>query len=266
MKSALQSPKNTFLIVLYNTNPSESPTLLSLIAHYTANPATNIKLVVWDNSQDSHYNQTSQIVCNALQFQYFHTPENTSLSVIYNKIANNLPINSFVTILDQDTELSSEYFSELNKLQNEGINLILPIVICKNKIVSPGKRIYSHGILIKELMPGYRSSKNLLAINSGMSISQKVFKKFSYDTRLRFYGTDTYFMRQYEKFFASAYIMESRINHSLAEMEEKDQAWRRSHLNERLRTFKIIFDTSITERIFVRIHSIFLKFKYRRNE
>lgn len=255
-------PKNTFLVVLYNTKPEESPTLKSLSLYFNDYPSKNNNIIIWDNSKKSVYSEFIDFTKKIIPTEYIHTPENTSLSKIYNTISAGLLKHSFLTLLDQDTELPEKYFQELSELQEKGEKLILPIVICKEIIVSPGYRIFSHGILFKKIASGMSPSKNMLAINSGMSISQDVFNKLKYDERLRFYGTDTYFMTRYEKEFGSLHIMSTRINHSLAEMEERDQEWKDKHLNEKIRTFKIIFTTSIIDIIFSRVHCFLLNIKH----
>jgi hypothetical protein len=202
-----------------------------------------------------------RMTTRGLNIDYVHTPENLSLSKIYNTVSSEIEINEYITLLDQDTELSTEYFLELARLQNQGETLILPKVACGEIIVSPGKRFISHGMLVQNIETGPINSKNLLAINSGMSISGAVFRKFQYHTQLRFYGTDTYFMRFYEMHFRKAYVMNSMIQHSLAERENKDKKWRKSHIKEKLRTFEIIFSNSLVEILFSRIHIFLIKIK-----
>jgi GT2 family glycosyltransferase len=249
------------LVVIYNITVEQSKTIDSLTRNSSL--INNSTVHIWDNSPLPNRFDVKKIQgSTSLRIKYIHTPENTSLSVIYNKIAKETPEKSYLTILDQDTDLPSEYFSELAALQEKKHPLILPIVLCRNTIVSPGRRIYSHGMLFHEIASGAHSSKNLLAINSGMSISHEVFSKFNYDSRLRFYGTDTYFMRMYEKFFSHAYVMSTRIDHSLAEMEDRSSDWRRSHLQEKIRTFGIIFNNSPLESMLSRLHCLILRIKY----
>lgn len=267
-KDGLVMRSNTLLVVVYKMHLIASPTILSF-ANYLqaqgAQVASGYRLLIWDNSPNTSDAdvQALRVQLPALEIQYVHTPENCSLSKIYNEVASLLAVDEYLTLFDQDTELPASFFEELKMAQRDQWSLILPKVECQGLLVSPGKRFFARGIRLKEIGSGAIKSKNLLAINSGMSILGKVFRSFKYDERLRFYGTDTFFMRNYEKYFDQAFVLETPISHSLAEMEKKSDEWWATHSKEKLRTFDIVFNNSIIEIIFVRIYAASLRVKAR---
>lgn len=260
---------NQLLVVLYKVAPEDSPTLQSFFRYAKSldKPAiAGYRLLVWDNSPEACEDgvQRMQEQFPLLQLQYIHTPENTPLSKIYNQVAAKIEEDSYLTLLDQDTSLPIEYFEELTLAQRTRQPLILPKVICQGQLVSPGARFYAHGRLLESVPSGVVKSKNLLAINSGMSIRGNVLRAIRYDERLSFYGTDTYFMKQYEKHFYQAYVLSQSIDHSLSVMAGKEQAWHEAYVREMFRTFDIIYRDSITEVLFVRLYAFlyFCKSKF----
>ena len=256
-----------FLVVLYKMSPGESPTICS-IADYFATYGNRVgdrcKLVIWDNSPI-----VSELsICkyerlhSSLSVQYIHTPENRSLSQIYNEVASKVTEDEYLTLLDQDTTLPTSYFEELKMAQIHQWALILPKVECQGVLVSPGSRFFSRGKRLAEISSGAFASKNLLAINSGMSIVGRVFRYYKYDERLRFYGTDTFFMRNYEKYFDLAFVLNTPISHSLAEMEQRSDEQRRAFIEEMVYANKIIFQNSFWEKTFTMIYPLVMRLKF----
>jgi len=261
------SSSNIMLVVLYKMQPTASLTIQSIKNYLQAQDSQSIpsfRLFIWDNSPNSSEVDIEFLRAQlpALEIVYVHTPDNYPLSKIYNEVASTLSLNEYLTLLDQDTVLPFAYFEELRLAQSDQWPLILPKVECQNILVSPGSRFFAQGIRLKEIKSGAVSSKNLLAINSGMSILSIVFQSFKYDERLRFYGTDTFFMRKYEKCFNQAFVLETPISHSLAVMEQKSQDWHSAYTRELIRTLDIIYTNSILEVLFVRIYIIYIRLKY----
>jgi len=264
---AMHNNNHILLVVVYKLRLIVSPTLQS-IANYLqvqdSQTVASYQLFIWDNSPSPSYADADilRVQIPMLEIQYVHTPENRSLSRIYNNVASKLVDHEYLTLLDQDTVLSPAYFEELKMAQQEQWPLILPKVECQSLLVSPGKRFFAKGIRLKEINSGVVNSKNLLAINSGMSILGKVFQSIQYDERLRFYGTDTYFMRNYEKYFNQAFVLDTPISHSLAVMERRSEDWRIAYIEELMRTFDIIYTNSIWELLFIRTYLIFIRLKH----
>jgi len=257
---------NTILVVLYKTKPDESSTLRSIIEYLNTlsdSRLRNYKIILWDNTPDIDFSEEylHSYFGNKLSFEYINTPENTSLSVIYNSVIDTIPDESYINLFDQDSELPTSYFLALNDAQKIREPLILPRVICNGKLVSPGKRFFARGRLLSTIDFGPVRSKNLIAINSGMSIHKSVFKNIRYDQQLRFYGTDTFFMKKYEKYNTHVYILNSSIEHSLAAMTNQTYEWYKNYQVELLRILPLIFNDSIIDKLFVKIFSFYYRVK-----
>lgn len=249
-----------FLVVLYKMHPEASPTLRSFLSYAGESAScSRLRLVIWDNSPSSSAEAIDLLRSkySRLCIRYVHTPENRSLSSIYNELGEDVDENSYLTLLDQDTSLPVGYFDDLLLAQFSGEELILPKVMCSGQLVSPGARFFARGKLLNSVGSGRISTKNLLAINSGMSIRGDVLKRIKYDERLRFYGTDTFFMKRYERLYPYAYVLDHPVEHSLAVMDGKDEAWHRAYVEEMFRTFRFIYTDSLGEKLFVRLYYLF---------
>ena len=257
---------NIFLVVLFNLLPSESTTVQSILSYFDAQciqGELKYHLVIWDNSPISAMTDVQQFIDKAefIDILYVNTPENLSLSCVYNYVVSTMSKDKYLTLFDQDTVMDHSYFKELLKLHLGRWPLILPKVECGGVLVSPGKRFISRGILLKKIDSGAISSKNLLAINSGMSIARTVFDSFMYDEKLLFYGTDTYFMRNYEKYYDYAFILSVPISHSLAIMQHNTIEWRSTYYCELVRAANIIFRNSVLEKIFTFLYTGYYKLR-----
>lgn len=255
------------LVVIYKVRLENSLTIQSIvrfIQDQAEGVASSYQLYIWDNSPDTVASDVEglRMQLPALDIRYTHTPENCSLSKVYNTVARELADDNYLTLLDQDSILPSEYFIELRKAQLEGYPLILPQVKCGGVLVSPGTRFFCKGKLLKNINPGVTSSKNLLAINSGMSAKCKVFKTIPYDERLMFYGTDTYFMKHYERHFSHAYVIDARLNHLLAENDSATSVERKQQIAQaRYDAWKIVFSETLVERLFLWFYQSTLKLR-----
>lgn len=253
-----------FLVVVYKVKLKDSPTVSSIVDYFKLNSDKNakkIELIIWDNSPSPDCEGLSWLKKSIqINVRYIHTPQNTALSVIYNKVAAGLDDNDYLTLLDQDSQLPGDFFSSLTAAQSEKWPLILPKVYCGNKMVSPGTRFYAKGRLLKSVSAGLISSRNLLAINSGTSAKGSVFKKIPYDERLSFYGTDTYFMKQYERHYKEAYLMDVSLHHSLAESDPNIDDSRKREISLAKRdSSRIVFSDSFFERLFLVFYEAYLK-------
>lgn len=242
--------------MLYKLAPNFSPSIQSIIDFYSGCGVEHFdkcELIIWDNSPQSQADaiESLQAAC-PLQIRYISTPGNTPLSKIYNTISRELKDEEYLTLLDQDSFLPKKYFIELRAAQLARHPLILPQVKCGEVLVSPGSRFFCKGRLLKNIRPGVIASKNLLAINSGMSATGAVFKRIPYDERLMFYGTDTYFMKHFEKHFSHAYVINATLKHSLAENDAATSVERKQQIAQaRHDAWAIVFSETLAERFFL---------------
>jgi hypothetical protein len=250
------------LIVTYNTPICEADTLVSISSIFAKdkNLAKSFGIRIWDNSSRDRVVDVSDFLNPfGIEYEYKSTPQNLYLSEIYNKCVASLDPFKYLMILDQDTNVTEAYLREALLLALQGHHLILPRIYSKGRLVSPASRFYCKGRLLRTIQAGQTSSKNLLAINSGMVINSSVFDKFIYHANLHFYGTDTWFMVNYERNFQFVRIMSSELHHSLHIDSSPDETWLRKYFQEQIRVNQIIFSGGWRLRFFTGIYNAYLK-------
>jgi hypothetical protein len=242
--------KILLLIVLYNIRPSQSDTILSLrnlSGIFGAMP----EIFVWINSPvwtKSDQEDLADLLA-AYNVTTRHAPENASLSHIYNSIFEDYPAMDRIIIFDQDTLPTVEYFNEVLSLARGSDELIIPQVFSDGRLVSPGRRFLSKGYLQHSVSAGVRPSRNVLAINSGMAICPRATRSIRWDERLRFYGTDSYFMVQYENIRTTLFVTQAKLEHNLAMHQNPTREWRLNFASEMVRCNRIIY-TNMGAKIF----------------
>ncbi len=211
------------LVVVYNLSPEESATLHSLSGCREYLRDHKHRIIIRDNSQEpfsaSQHATLSQML-DGCYFTYWHDGVNLSLSEIYNAvIAQHLEVFQTLVIWDHDSEFTADYYIKLQQAQAEhqDCSLFLPIITNDNEIVSPSNVWGFKGSYWKHPQYGRILAHNHTAINSGMAIrGDYLLHRFpGYDTHLKFYNTDNYFMWRYaqtEKYFVA---LDTNINHQL---------------------------------------------------
>ncbi|MGF1943695.1 glycosyltransferase [Enterococcus casseliflavus] len=175
-----------FAVILYNKEFSESFSINSLI-NSSANK--NSKIIVFDNSSDrSIKNINQRSVPNKIEYLNSNHG-NIGLSKAYNLIVDYLweigaKPTDYLCLLDDDTELSSEFFEKVNYLIDERKDIIFPVIVGQNnKVYSPNNWGY-----IKNSKFNFKQSiidnYNINAINSCLTIKMKIFEKFRYNESL----------------------------------------------------------------------------------
>ncbi|WP_028845356.1 glycosyltransferase [Thermodesulfovibrio thiophilus] len=210
------------LLVIYNKKLSESESVNSI--KKSKDIIKDSKLIIWDNSinaQSSDELDGLKKELNELIVEYIHTPENTPLSKIYNTVRLNYYDESykFLVLLDHDSKFDKNFFlAHLDALKKyERTNLYIPLIKYKNHLISPAYLFYFKGFYFKKEIKGNVLSLFKTAINSGMIIDFNYFcnKYKGYDKRLKFYGTDNYFMKDYQKNNKKFTIIDYIIDHDL---------------------------------------------------
>lgn len=212
------------LVVLYNTSPRDSKTIQSLSNSKSLLSGCTHHIIIRDNSmkplREEQMQELKQLL-DSLNIEYWHDGHNKPLSEIYNHIiSNRLNLNQTLVLWDQDSKFGQSYFEKLNAAQIEypEIPLFLPIVKNRGNIVSPGNLIAFKGSYWKQPKLGLVFSKAHTAINSGMAIrGEYLINRFSlYDTNLKFYHTDHYFMWKYSQTESSFCVLDTIVEHDLA--------------------------------------------------
>lgn len=226
----------TILVCLYNKSVDSSETIQSLLKGDCKREITNV--IIWDNSIKKLPDVSLDFLSKKfLKFVYRHTPVNVVLSTIYNSVISSLKSeDSFLMLCDDDSKIPDKFFETLNQQINlyPNIDLFIPKIFSGIKLVSPAKDYLIITKLLNNIPSGIYSSKNLTAINSGMVLSNRLFiNGFRYDSKLKFYGTDNYFMYNYRKKNKNLVILDVYFQHSLSFSSSDD-------VDNKLRIFKEI--------------------------
>lgn len=238
------------LTVLYNKTIDDSATLQGILKSSDILNAAGSKLLLWDNSPKKMPEDTLRQLSIALNnFEYVHTPANLALSQIFNStIQNEVEANNFkyLMLLDDDSDIELPYFEKAINAANRNYPLIIPIVKNRGIIRSPMRSYIIKGFPFSHINPGVFSSKNLMAINSGMIISFDFLRttNFQYDKRLRNYATDSYFMKFYASKHKTLYILNYTFNHSLSFFDNEDITRKLTIFKQTKRSFLIIHSDS----------------------
>jgi hypothetical protein len=265
--------KLVLLVVLYKKIINECKTIQSL-----KNCMQNCKnsiVFIWDNSPDMQDLSELDFVFKhyGINWEYHHEPLNKPLSYVYNAIIHRYTGQGmeYLILLDDDSSFDSNYFFSLKNAINKypNIMLFLPTIKYKDTFVSPTKKYFLKGFYIKDQIVGKIKSKNISAINSGMVISFKYFQTgFLYDQRLKFYGTDTYFMVCYSQTNDYLVLIDYIMNHEITFSTLNTFSKRLLYAyNEMIESWKIIYIkntiTFILVHIYICIHRFLTSIKYR---
>jgi hypothetical protein len=238
----------TFLAVavLFKTTPSKSVTLVSLAAAMARR--SDCRLIVWDNSPASASDAELRWLKEGFSdAAYRSTPENWPLSRIYNAIIDEFfrgeqQTAEYLVLLDQDSRIPSELLCKAADMgaQYPGVGLFLPLVWSNGVLVSPADLWWFRGRLWHYAHTGLIRARFRSAINSGMVIRASYLRgRFQgYDSRLRFYGTDSYFVEKYAATEEHIGVLNCSIHHDLASNHAETRAvklWRHADVMRAIR-------------------------------
>ena len=254
------------LVVVYNIDVKESESINSLIG--SNDYITNSCVLVWDNSLDVQQPTSIEWLFDRIKHvEYIHKPENIPLSRVYNEVINKncLENYDYLILLDQDSTFTVDFFCQLNKSINEfkNVPLFLPIVISSNQIVSPADIFMFKGKYWKSKRLGLVESKYKAAINSGMVISFDYLKnRFAgYDERLKFYGTDTYFLKTYSKSNDYFCVFDYDLHHHLAYCNSRDVDIIINRHPECMKAVLLLNSTNFTMKLLVKLYILIFSIK-----
>lgn len=200
------------LVVIYNKACEISETLKSLYKW-----KNDIQIIVFDNSTKDNENEA---YCEREGMWYFTENINLGLSKAYNYVIERLPLkeDDYIIILDDDTELNDRYITEVLESVGMGKDILLPIVRCGEAILSPNNIKFKCGSKtiksVDELQQDHMS-----AINSGMVVSARVYKKMLYNEQLFLDCIDHEFMRMARKNECTMHVLSSIIEQNFSRAE-----------------------------------------------
>lgn len=255
--------KKLYLTVLYKTVCSDSKTLRSFAELHLGENENNF-FVIWDNSPES--GTTLSDLRGFLQTEnvaYFHTPENTALSKIYNTCLDTYSHFDFMVLFDQDSKIiRADFDLYLEKIvsENPDVPVFLPQIYSGGKLYSPGKFWVFKGWHYKRLSAGLHSDRLYTAIMSGTCASISFLKKHGirFNEELSLYGIDTCFFCDVRKIDSRFYVLDERLEHDLSEStligDEK-----KMHLRLYLEGTLIMSRKSIFRTVLVQLYKAYLK-------
>lgn len=259
----LKENKILFLIVLYNKKIQESQSIMNLVKN--SNLLHNDLIIIWDNSPIPDNDESSLIKLN---YKIFRTPENISLSDIYNNCVDLYKYNfDNIWIFDDDSSIEKKMIElfKISIISNPTINLFLPKVKVENQIVSPGKFVFIKAKYFKLNISGIIPSKGIIGIMSGTCISMNFFIKYQYnfDTQLKIYGIDTKFYLDYCKKENNLFVIDYEMQHDLSFFTE-------TNIDKIILKFKdhttslrkVIGNKSLFHFIFLELYINYLSIKY----
>ena len=165
------------LVVVYNKKIKDSCTMSCIESNLKK--IDKAKVIVFDNSTADYKNREYS---EKLGYKYFGFMKNFGLSKAYNYAIKNAKIKDedYIMVLDDDTEVSEEYFDKVLKaIRDEKGDILLPIVKAGDQIISPV--IMRPHKKVKPIVSIYKSDKKwLTAINSGMVVRREVYNSVMY--------------------------------------------------------------------------------------
>ena len=210
------------IVVLYKKNIKDSKTLHALsktLKFY--NKDTILDVYVYDNSPKK------QIVCfiDNLKIHYQHNPKNPGVSRAYNEgveYATSLK-KEWVFLLDDDTEISKNYFQVLSASINNEVNCYVPVLKDSGKIISPCYFFMTLGYKIHEINYGVLTFGRHSFLNSGTFIKISSFLSINgYRDEIPLYFSDFDFVERLKKKEKHFYILETVFNHSLSFIDDSN--------------------------------------------
>jgi len=214
------------LVVLYCLDPTKSMTLKCL----EFQRSRDFKLYIWDNSPigltDGQKNNLFKCFPGAV---YISTPENLSLSIIYNNIIANLNVeNDLLVTFDQDSFISQEYISKIHHYSEEypAIPVLIPIIHSGGGVYhSPRPDIPFIRRFFKfsgNKIYGFKYRINSLNSGNVLNIRSLVNAGFKFDEALMFYGVDNSLFRYLYQNRYPVFVIPEVLVQSLAINEIQD--------------------------------------------
>ncbi|AKD56048.1 glycosyltransferase [Spirosoma radiotolerans] len=253
------------LIVLFKNTIKDSETITSILRQELTKGFFSLKVIIWDNSPTPLSDDDMDImVQNNINFSYIFKAKNEKLSIVYNSIIKDYNFN-FILLLDQDSLFPKNYFDTLSNIVNlfPNINLFLPIIKNRNKIVSPGTLMNFKGKHWATEKIGVIKSKNVLCITSGMLIKKDYFivNNHYFDERLSFYGIDSSFMLKFAQNNRYLYVFSTNFQHNTVLWSNPPVEIMLNRFKQLRSSWPIIFENRPLARILSSLYSIYVAFK-----
>lgn len=179
--------KRAAITVIYNQACEQSLTCRNLLAH----APRDLQVIVFDNSTREFGNRA---FCDAHGWVYLGGGGNLGLSKAYNACIAHLRSTDpegYFCLLDDDTEVTGEYFDKLHAAMEAGSLLAVPLVYADGRLLSPCRITPCHKATLfpdEDALAAYGGP--ITAINSGMAMHLRLFESYRYDEHIFLDGID----------------------------------------------------------------------------
>lgn len=213
------------VVVLYKCKIKESKSIITLSDSIKNYNNEQLDLVIYDNCPI--YNIDMDLTgLSSFNIKYIPDENNSGVSKAYNtasQIGKDLG-KKYILLLDQDTEISQNYFCDLSKI-DDIYTLVVPVLKDKGKIISPCKYILGRGSILNysECKEGIHLLKKRNFLNSGSLISITLFNKLNgYDENIPLYFSDFNFFNRLKKIEKQYYQMNTIFSHEMSSNDENN--------------------------------------------
>ena len=258
------------VIVLYRSSLSKSESFKSLLKSIKKYNS-ELTLLVYNNSPEYwNYNQEQYPGLNMI---YVEDAINSGVSKAYNTgfAYSKKSGKDFILLLDQDTLLPKQFFDFFfdyeQKYRNANIQLFCPMIINKNKLLSPANFFLFSSKKMDFISSGVHPLKGLAVINSGLVISTELFKQVGgYNEKIKLDFSDFDFLKRCRRFTDKIIVLDVQCGHELSgesEVSIQSALTRFDYYLDGAIYYKKSFVAGIGLRIWIFLRSIKLDIRYK---
>lgn len=230
------------VVVLYNKSVNESIALKNL----KMLDDRDITICVVDNSTSCYGNAE---YCEDEAFYYIDMHGNKGLSKAYNAAIKAQYGTDMFVLLDDDTEITNDYFKELKKeaFQKEDVDIFAPIIIGQDGIIySPNEYHFLKNNLILNKGKREISQDKFNAISSCLAIRSRVFDNYEYDENLFLDLVDQYFCLRQRQMGRKFSLLDTKIHQNFSQRNKDIDAkkyWIRMKIRLKdIMTYSLLMD------------------------
>lgn len=207
------------VIVIYNKSIEDSITLIRI----KESRIPNNNVIVVDNSTND-YGVCKY--CQTVRYNYISMKGNAGLSKAYNKALDYLESvadpDSLVMWLDDDTDVTIDYFSQLSleAEREKSVDIFMPIIIGQDGVIySPNEGAFMKSRFITSPDESIDMSK-INGINSCLAVRYRIYNKYRYTEDLFMDLTDNQFFDDMRKKGVSFKIIRTVIRQTFFQRGE----------------------------------------------
>lgn len=243
-----------FAIVIYNKNCENSITLKQLLGFKLNN------IIIVDNSTIKNDNEN---FCKKNNIFYINMNGNKGLSKAYNVVVKYLKDSlGYIMWLDDDTFITKEYVETvLDMIKENRYSLIIPIIKCQGKVISPLKKIGIKYIGISN--ENYKNIRNIYAINSCLTVNMDIYKHLEYNEKLFLDNIDLDFFEKIHKIKnIKIKIINSSIEQKLFLLENTDVEQFKKRYIIYLKDNIVFYNTNLYRKVMLILKVMYCSIKY----